>query len=93
MTDYATKVNILADLVVSTMNVPQWDDFKRANDMGLCLAVADKIEIATVHDEGKEYVERAYQMLLDVLSLDGDYADLGELFDDAIAKGAKTSDP
>lgn len=92
MTDYATKVNILCDLVVSTINVTEWDNFRRVNDLGLSLAVAESGNLATVHDKGKEYVERTYQMLLEVLSLDGEYADLGELFDDAIAKGAKTSD-
>ena len=92
MTDYSTKVDILCDLVVSTVKVPEWDNFKRANDLGLSLAVAESGNLATVHAKGREYVEQTYQMLLDVLNLDGEYADLGELFDDAIAKGAKTSD-
>ena len=90
MTDFNTKVDILCDLIVSTMNVPAWDNFKRANDLGISLAVAEQSDLATLNDKGKGYVEQTYQMLLDVLNLDGEYADIGELFDDAIAKGAKT---
>ena len=41
MTDYSTKVDILCDLVISTINVTEWDNFKRANDLGLSLAVAE----------------------------------------------------
>lgn len=91
MTDYATKVNILSDLIVATINVTEWDNFKRANDLGLSLAVAETAGLATVQDKGKEYVNRTYQMLLDVLNLDGEYTDLGEIFDAAIAKGAETA--
>ena len=93
MTDYATKVNTLCDLVFATLNGPAWDDFKRANDLGLALAVAESGNLATVHDKGKKYVDQTYKMLLDVLSLDGEYASLSEIFDAAIANGAKTNDP
>ena len=92
MTDFATKVNTLCDLVTATMFVPAWDNFKRANDLGLALAVAEQNGLATLNDKGKEYVEQTYQMLLEVLSLDGEYATLSEIFDAAIANGAKTSD-
>ena len=92
MTDFATKVDTLCDLIVSTMNVPAWDNFKRANDLGISLAVAEQSDLATLNDKGKEYVEQTYKMLLEVLSLDGEYASLSEIFDAAIANGAKTSD-
>lgn len=92
MTDFNTKVNTLCDLIVSTMNVPAWDNFKRVNDLGLALAVAEQSNLATLNDKGKEYVEHTYKMLLEVLSLDGEYANLSEIFDAAIANGAKTSD-
>jgi hypothetical protein len=42
----------------------------------------------TVHDKGKEYVTQAYNLLLEVLGVDGEYSDLGQIFDEAIAKGA-----
>lgn len=91
MTDYTTKVEILTDLIVATINVTEWDDFKRANDLGLSLAVAESGNLATVHAKGKEYVNRTYQMLLDVLNLSGEYASLSEIFEAAIAKGAETA--
>jgi len=91
MTDYSTKVDILCDLVISTIKVPEWDNFRRANDLGLSLAVAESGNLATVHAKGREYVEQTYQMLLDVLNLSGEYASLSEIFEAAIAKGAETA--
>ena len=91
MTDYSTKVDILCDLVISTIKVPEWDNFRRANDLGLSLAVAESGNLATVHAKGREYVEQTYQMLLDVLNLSGEYASLREIFEAAIAKGAETA--
>ena len=88
MTDYGTQVKILTDLVIATANVPQWDAYKRAADLGITLAVADSGDLATVHDKGKEYVTQAYNLLLEVLGVDGEYSDLGQIFDEAIAKGA-----
>lgn len=92
MTDFATKVNTLCDLATATMFIPAWDNFKRVNDLGMSLAIAEQAGLATLNDKGKEYVEHTYKMLLEVLSLDGEYASLSEIFDAAIANGAKTSD-
>lgn len=91
MTDYTTKVEILCDLIISTINVPEWDNFKRANDLGLSLAVAEQGDLATIKSKGREYIESTYKMLLDVLDLSDEYTTLSEIFDAAIEKGAETA--
>lgn len=91
MTDFKTKVDILCGLVVATVNVPEWDNYKRANDLGLALAVAEQGKLATINSKGKEYVNQSYTMLLNVLGLSGEYATIDEIFEAAIANGADTA--
>jgi hypothetical protein len=91
MTDHATRVKILTDLVIATANVPQWNEYKRAADLGIALAVAESSDLATVNDKGKKYVNSAYILLLEVLELDGEYESIDQVFDAAIAKGSETA--
>ena len=84
---FETKADILADLLVRTINAIEWDQFKRANDLGLSLAVAHRGSLATLHESGKSYVEQSYRSLLEVLGLEGEFADLSEVFEAATAGG------
>lgn len=86
--EFETKAEILCDLVVGTMNVKEWEQFKTANDLGLALAVAHRSNLATLHDAGKAHVEQSYDMLLQVLEIEGEFGSLSEVFDAALAHGS-----
>lgn len=97
MTDFNTKVEVLCDLVIATVKVPEWDEFKAANDMGLSLAVAHKSGIATLHEGAENLVNDTYAMLLAVLSLPEDFEvthsdehpALAQIFEAAVDAGAE----
>ena len=85
---FETKVEILCDLVTKTINVKEWEQFKTANDLGVSLAVAHQGNLATLHDAGKAYVEQSYDMLLQLLEIEGEFGSLSEVFDAALAHGS-----
>lgn len=91
MTDFDTKVQIITDLVVATANVKEWDNFRKVNDLSIGLAVGHKVGACTLTKSGIQYVEGAYESLLSVLNVEGEFSDLGEIFDAAIANGSEVS--
>lgn len=88
---FDTRVSILVDLLTTTNYVPEWENFRKANDLGLPLALAHRLGMCTLSESGKAQVDKTYALLLEVLNVSGEFTNINQLFEAAIANGADTA--
>lgn len=90
--DTKAKAKILAKFWITTMRIKEWQEFNRANDLGLPLALALDLNYITVKQGGDDAINLTWDRLCEVLGIENkEYDDLGELFDAAIASGAEVA--
>ena len=83
VTDYLTKIEILADLWINFKGDEQFEDFFEYNDLGMPLAYYIHTEIVKSTDQAQMYIEETFSILCASLELDldGDYESLNDMFD------------
>jgi hypothetical protein len=80
-TSFSNKIEILSEVHAESLWNESLKDFKEVNDIGLPLAYLVQLELCTISDEGKGYVEETWNMLCEALKVDpnGTYETSDEL--------------
>lgn len=80
-TSFSNKIEILAEVHAEAIWNKSLEDFKNINDIGLPLAYLTQLELCTISEEGKGYVEETWKMLCEALKVDpnGTYETSDEL--------------
>ena len=83
-TDFSNKVSILADLYSNYKNDSHLKDFVEYNDLGLPLAFLAVEGLAEITQEGSEYIEETWLLLIASLDIeDTGFEDLDSLLGSA----------
>ena len=86
-TDFSNKVQILASFYINYRDEKNVSDFIEFNDMGLPLAFLAAEGVAEITEEGIQYIEETWNLLMDMFEIE----DTGfESLDDVInSKGSE----